>query len=91
MEDVMDGEELPYPGILYLVGTARLSAIESADERYRSLTEEDEAIMDARIGERAFGQYLFDSTMDLVVMHARTSCTGVKPAMKNLAVFLKYS
>jgi hypothetical protein len=29
--------------------------------------------------------------MDLIVMHARAGCTGIKPAMKNLAVFLKYS
>ena len=91
MEDAMDGEEFPSPGLAYLVGTARLSGVERANSYYRDMTAEDEEIFDARIDIQVYGQYLFDSTTDLVVMHARTSCPGVKPAMKNLAVFLKYS
>ena len=83
MEDAMDGEEFSYPGLSYLLGLKRFPP-------QFLMSAEDEDIF-SRVGQRANAQYAFDDTMDLVVMHARTSCPGVKPAMKNLAVFLKYS
>ena len=83
MEDAMDGEEFPYPGLPYLLLNGPFPGI--------PLSVEDEEIIDARIHQQISSQYGFDDTMDLIVMHARTSCLGVKPAMKNLAVFLKYS
>jgi hypothetical protein len=98
----MGGEELPYPGLSYVLGATVFST-------RRELTPEDVAILrDVHTRMRSNSEYaLADSmdlvvmhartsyaladSMDLVVMHARTSCPGVKPAMKNLAVFLKYS
>jgi hypothetical protein len=79
----MGGEEFPYPGLAYLLGLKRLPP-------QILLSAEDEDVF-KRIDLRVNAQYAFDDTMDLVVMHARTSCPGVKPAMKNLAVFLKHS
>ena len=79
----MDGEEFPYPGLLYLILNPGIP--------FGLLSVEDEEIIDARIHQRISTQYVIDDIMDLVVMHARTSCLGVKPAMKNLAVFLKHS
>ena len=79
----MDGEELPYPGLAYLLLRITSSTCD--------LTARDEKIIDTRIHQQISSQYAFDDTMDLVVMHSRTSCTGVKPAMKNLAVFLRYA
>ena len=79
----MDGEEFPYPGLPYLLLNPGIPL--------GLLSVEDEEIIDARIHQQISSQYGFDDPMDLIVMHARTSCLGVKPAMKNLAVFLKYS
>ena len=84
MESAMDGEELPYPGLGYTFN-------EKVFLCFRELTKIDEDIFNSRVGQMTEAQYAFDEIMDLVVMHARTSCAGVKPAMKNLAVFLKYS
>jgi hypothetical protein len=81
----MDGEELPYPGLAYVLGPTVFST-------RRELTPEDVAILrDVHTRIRSNSEYALADSMDLVVMHARTSCTGIKPAMKNLAVFLKYS
>ena len=82
MENAMDGEELPYPGFSYVVNT---------DIYPIALTPEDQAIFKARCGSVPHDLYAFADFLDLIVMFSRTSCTGVKPAMKNLAVFLKYS
>jgi hypothetical protein len=81
----MDGEEFPYPGLSYVLGPTVFST-------NRELTPEDVAILrDVHTRIRCDSEYALADSMDLVVMHARTACTGVKPAMKNLAVFLKYS
>jgi hypothetical protein len=76
----MDGEELPYPGWTHILNI-RISK--------GFMTNEDIQIMKTRVP--CADTYAYSDCADLVVMHTRTSCTGVKPAMKNLAVFLKYS
>ena len=87
----MDGEEFPYPGILYGIQTGAFARMQRASSDSWRLSQEDAAIFTARANIRVHTQYAMDEYMDLLVMHARTSCPGVKPAMKNLAVFLKYS
>ena len=79
----MGGEEFPYPGLTYLILRIASST--------HSLTEEDEAIFARFSTVRNSIDYAVSDSADLIIMHARTSCPGVKPAMKNLAVFLKYS
>ena len=76
----MDDEELPYPAKLPL--PLRLFSCD--------LTTEDCAVI-RRIRNR--WSMILDRVhkRDVAIMYARTRCTGVPPALKNLAVFLRYA
>ena len=90
MESAMDGEELPYP-----IPRKRRSESRAFGHIFRTFRQHPITSEDADVYCRIQTRRTYDSWRehynDAIVMHARTSCTGVKPAMKNLAVFLKYS
>lgn len=83
----MDGEELPYPqmlpapkpgGVFNKIGDYIMTHVDFDIWDKLKLKEAELSYGDAEI-------------RDASIMRARTLCTGAKPAMKNLAVFLKYS
>jgi hypothetical protein len=82
----MDGEELPYPVQKISDDTLRRIAVSAP------MTDEDEKIFYAlNMDAHTIAWVLTERVNDSIIMHARAACTGIKPAMKNLAVFLKYS
>jgi hypothetical protein len=94
----MDGEELELPYAAVVAPHAILGDVftDTLVERHGQpyLSQDDEAIFDARVtrdNRKHEACYAMSFAKDYTTMYARTSCAGVKPAMKNLAVFLKYS
>ena len=81
----MDGEELPYPTPAVPSQCVKMTGLALAST---PLTIEDFNVV-RRLRSPLLGWRF--RYADAFIMYARTSCTGIKPAMKNLAVFLKYS
>jgi hypothetical protein len=79
-----DGEMLPMPAIRVKKATLR--------EPVRLTAEDSEILM--RLGTRnwtAYSGYAGHRARDDLVMLTRTMCPEAKPAVKDLAVFLKFS